>query len=254
MLSNFLVSELFGFLLVFCRLGTALMVLPGFGELFVPVRVRLMLALTFSLVVTPALTLPPVPTTIVGLTSLIGAEILIGLFLGGLARMLISAMHMAGMIIAYQSSLASALIPDVTQSQAGQGSVLGNLLGITALVLIFASDIHHLMLRGLVDSYTLFFPGHFPIVGDFADHAAKTMSGAFEMAMKLSAPHLVIGLVLYLGNGIIARLMPNIQIFFIMIPPQLAISFFVLMVVLSSMLMWYMEYFKDTLGGFLAVS
>ncbi len=252
MLSQILITELFAFLLVFCRMGSAIMVLPGFGEAYVPVRIRLLLAAMFSLLLAPVLqNLPHIPNNIMSLFNLLLAEILIGLFLGGLSRMLISAIHMAGMIIAYQSSLASAVTQDLTLSQA-QGTSLGNLLGVSALVLLFTTDLHYLILRGLADSYTLFTAGQFPQVEDFASHATQTMSASFQMAMQIAAPHLVIGLLIYLGAGIIARLMPNIQIFFLLMAPQLLISFFILMISFSAIMLWYMEYFKDSLGGFLA--
>jgi flagellar biosynthetic protein FliR len=253
MLSQFLVSELFAFLLIFCRLGSAIMLLPGFGEIYVAVRVRLMLAIFFSLTLTPALAsaLPAAPATTFGVFTLLLGEIMTGLFLGMLARLLIAAIHIGGMIIAYQSSLASALLPDISQVQ-GQGTSLGNLLGIVAVVLIFATDLHHMMLKTLADSYTLFLPGQFPLVEDFANHATQTVSGAFRMAMQISAPHLVIGVILYLGAGIISRLMPNIQIFFILMPPQILLSFFILMIAFSSIMMWYLNYFRDALSGFLA--
>lgn len=228
------------------------MLLPGFGEAYVPIRMRLLLAAMFSLVLAPTMnSLPLIPDNTVNLFTLLLAEILIGLFLGGLSRMLIAAIHMAGMIIAYQSSLASALTQDITHSQA-QGTSLGNLLGMTALVLLFATDLHHLMLRGLAESYSLFLPGHFPRMEDFAGHATQTMNSTFLMAMKIASPHVVIGLMIYLGAGIISRLMPNIQIFFLLMAPQLLISFFILMISASAMMLWYMEYMKDSLGGFLA--
>jgi len=252
MLENILISQLFAFLLVFCRIGSAIMLLPGFGEAYIPARAKVLLAALFSIVLAPAIPhLPAVPSSIMSLFSLIFAEILIGLFLGGLSRMLIGAIHMAGMIIAYQSSLASALTQDLTHSQA-QGTSLGNLLGMTALVLLFATDLHHLMLRGLAESYSLFTVGQFPIVGDFTNHATQTMNSSFRMAMQLAAPHLVIGLMLYLGAGIISRLMPNIQIFFLMMAPQLLISFSILMICSSAIMLWYMDYIKDSLMVFLA--
>ncbi len=233
-------------------MGSAIMILPGFGEAYVPTRVRLLLAAVFSVLLAPVIQhLPPMPDNIMNLFTLLLAEILIGLFLGGLSRMLISAVHMAGMIIAYQSSLASAVTQDLTLSQA-QGTSLGNLLGMSALVLLFATDLHHLMLRGLAESYTLFLPGQFPQVEDFANHATHTINDSFQMAMKIAAPHIVIGLMIYLGAGIIARLMPNIQIFFLLMAPQLLISFFILMISFSAIMLWYIEYVKDSLGGFLA--
>lgn len=252
MLSKILITELFAFLLVFCRVSSAIMVLPGFGESYVPTRVRLLLAAMFSILLAPTIKyLPDVPSDIMPLFTLLLAEVMIGIFLGGLSRMLIAAVHMSGMIISYQSSLASAVTQDLTISQA-QGTSLGNLLGVSALVLLFTTDLHHLILRGLADSYSLFPSGQFPIIEDFANHATHTINASFQMAMKMAAPHLVIGLLLYLGAGIIARLMPNIQIFFLLMAPQLLISFFILMVTFSSIMLWYMDYFKDSLATFLA--
>lgn len=252
MLSHLLVSEMFAFLLVFCRLGSAIMLLPGFGEAYVPARARLLLAAMFSVVVAPVVhALPTVPGTVFGLFTLMLAEILVGLFLGGLSRMLIATIHIAGVVIAYQSSLSSALTQDIAIAQS-QGTSLGNMLSISALVILFSTDLHHLMLRGLVDSYTLFLPGTFPNVEDFAGHATQTLNSSFRMATQIAGPHIVVGLMLYLGAGVISRVVPNIQVFFIMMAPQLLISFFILMISFSTMMMWYMDYFKDTLGGFMA--
>jgi flagellar biosynthesis protein FliR len=252
MLSQFLTSQIFAFLLIFCRLGAAIMLLPGFGEAYVAPRVRLMLALMFSLVLVPVIkTIPPVPDAVFPLVGMVAGEIAVGIFFGVLTRTLIATVHMAGMIIAYQSSLISALMPDIAQGQT-QATSLGNLLSIATVVLIFATDLHHLMLKSLIDSYTLFLPGHFPMVADFSTHIVQTMNGAFRMSMQMAAPYIVVGIILFLSMGIIARLMPNIQIFFIMVAPQLLLSFFILMITVSSLLMWYLEYFKDSVGGFLA--
>jgi len=254
MLSRFLTSELFAFMLIFCRVGSVVMLLPGFGEAYVPMRVRLMFALIFSLLLVPVLrTLPPVPGDVFTLITLVVAEILIGLFLGGLCRILIGAIHMAGMIIALQSSLASALVQDVTQVQ-GQASALGNFMGMTTLVLFFVMDLHHMVLRGIADSYTLFIPGQFPMVEDFSNHSVQMMTSSFNAAIQISSPLIVVGLILYLGAGIMARLVPNIQVFFLLMAPQIFISFVVLMMSFSAMMLWYMDYFKESISKFIAPS
>lgn len=251
MLSQFLVSQLFAFMLIFCRVGTAIMLLPGFGESYVSPRFRLMLAVMFAILLTPVISnIPPVPGNVAPLVTLVIAEIMTGLFMGGLARILISALHIAGTILALQSSLASALVQDVTQIQ-GQASPLSNFLGMTAIVLMFATGLHYVMLQGLVDSYNLFIPGNFPIVEDFANHATRTMNGAFIAALQISAPNIVVGFILYLGSGIIARLVPNIQVFFLIMSPQIMISFFVMLIAFSSMMLWYMDYFRESLNAFL---
>jgi len=98
----------------------------------------------------------------------------------------------------------------------------------------------------------LFLPGQMPLMGDIAQHATQTVSGIFQMAMQMAAPNIAVGLMLYLGAGILARLMPNMQIFFILMAPQLLISFFILMVSFSAIMLWYLDYFRTTLTGFLA--
>ena len=250
MLSHYLTSELFAFLLVFCRVGTALMLLPGFAETYVATRFRLLLALFFSLLLAPVVHTIAVPDDIPHLLILILGEIMVGLFIGGLSVLLISAIHIAGYIIAFQTGLSASLSLGLGQTQ-GQDTTLGNLLSFSALVLLFATDMHHLMLRGLADSYSLFLPGQFPIVQDFANHATHMMDDAFTTAMQLAAPSLVVGMIMNLGAGILSRLMPNFQIFFIMIAPQLLIGFFILMVTISSIMLWYVDYVKATLATFL---
>lgn len=246
-LSDFLVSEIFTFLLIFCRVGTAMTILPGFGESFISPRFRLLLAAMFSLVLAPLFpSFPPPPATIIALLSMIIGEIAIGLFIGTIGRMLLASVSTAGMIIAYQSGLASALVQDVTLS-GGQGSSMGNLLSISVMVLIFATDMHHMMLRALVDSYQLFEAGTFPSIADMSAHLVQIVNASFLIALQLAAPHLVIGILVYLAGGIIGRLMPNLQIFSLLAAPQLLLSFFILMIVWNSLMSWYMDYFQENM-------
>lgn len=245
-------GQVFAFLLVFSRIGTAFMFIPGVGEAYVPVRVRLVFALMSTLVMLPLVkgSLPPVPASPLALFVLLVAESMVGLFMGLLTRILIATTHMAGMIIAFQSGLSSAVVYDF--GQLGQGSAIGNFLGLTVLVLFFATDLHHLLLKGLMDSYTLFLPGQFPPVDDFSDMAARLASKIFVMALQIASPLLVIGLVVYTAAGILARLMPIMPVFFIITAPQLLISFFILMITFSAVMLWYMNVFQETLIGFLA--
>ena len=227
------------------------MLMPGIGESYVAPRIRLFLALTFSIILVPvASPLPPPPATVFGLISLLSSEILIGLFIGSICRLIISAVHMGAAVIAYESSLISALTPSITQAQA-QDTSIGNFLSVAVVALLFATDMHHLMLRGLANSYAIFPAGELPFLSDIADHFSQTLNGAFHAAAQIAAPHLVIGTLLYLGAGMISRLLPNIQIFFIMQAPQILISFFVFLMTISAILMWYMEYFQSSLGTFL---
>lgn len=252
MLEQFLVTELFAFLLVFARMGSTMMLLPGIGEAYVSPRTRLFLALMISLVITPLAQpqMPPIPGSPLGLTVLLAAEITVGIFLGLLSRMLISTMHTAGMIIAFQSGLAAAMMFDINAGT--QGSPFGNLLSLGAVMLIFALNLHHVMIIGVADSYTLFAPGTFPPMGDFAQMAAQIISSVFLIALTFASPHIVVGLLVYLSGGIMSRLMPAMQVFFVIMPAQILASVFILMVTVSSGMLMYMTFFENMLMGFLA--
>jgi flagellar biosynthetic protein FliR len=252
MLAQFLVSELFAFLLIFTRIGAGVMLMPGVGEYYVPMRVRLMFALSLSFLLTPALggLLPPPPDAPFRLAAFIAGEALIGILLGAVARIMISAAHTAGTLVATQSGLAAAMMLDM--SQAGQSTVVTNLFTFTSVVLIFALDLHHGLLRALADSYSLFSPGVMPPLADFSEHAAKSLGKAFSVALQLSAPFIAVGIILNLAGGILARLMPTIQIFFLLMPVQIMLTFFVLMATVSGIFLWYMEYIEEGFGSFLA--
>lgn len=250
MLSQLLPADAFALFLVFARVGSAMMLLPGFGESFVSARIRLLLALALTVVVTPVVgdSLPPAPDAPIAMFTMIGAEALVGLFIGALARMLLAALHMAGVIIGFQASLANADLFDPIN--ATQGSLIGAFFNILGVFLVFASDLHHLMLMALADSYTVFVPGALPPVGDVAMTAVDTLARSFTLAMQIAAPFIVVGLIFYLGIGLLARLMPQVQIFFIAIPIQVTLAMLVLSLTLSAGMMWFLDYFQASFNFF----
>jgi flagellar biosynthetic protein FliR len=108
-----------------------------------------------------------------------------------------------------------------------------------------------MLIQAIADSYSLFVPGKFLYMEDATEFIIKTTTGSFNIAIKLAAPQLVAGLLLLLATGVIARLMPAIQIFFLVTPVQLLLSFFVLMITLSATVTWYINYISDSVSAFL---
>lgn len=253
MLEEILKTDIFAFFMVFSRLGAALMLLPGYGEPFVSPRFRLMIGLTLSLVVTPlvAPTLPALPESPFTLFLLLSGEIIIGLFIGAVARFMLSCLQVSGMVIAYQSGMANVFVKDpATQSQ---GALFGAFLTIFAVLLIFVTDLHYLLIAALVDSYTLFLPGEIPNFGDISETLARVVSDSFTMAIKIAAPFLVVGLVFYLGLGLLGRLMPQIQMFFIVLPVQIMLGLLVFALAFSTGMMLFLNNFENTITGFLTL-
>ena len=129
-------------------------------------------------------------------------EILIGATLGITARLTISALEVAGSVIAQQLGLGFVTAVDPTEGT--QGLLVGNFLTMLGITLFFATDMHHLVIAALNDSYDLFAPGEMPATGDAAALITRTVSGAFRIGIQLSAPFLVFGLVFNIGRCVVA--------------------------------------------------
>ena len=252
MLAQVLVSDIFVFMLVFARVGTAFLLLPGFGAAYVSRRVRLGLAVAVAVVLVPTLAkvMPPLPDSPIVLVLLLGGEVVVGAFLGTVANLLAQSLQTAGMIISYQSGLANATMFNPTMGQ--QTSLIGTLLSTMGVLLIFVTDLHHMILRALVDSYQLFTPGAAMAVGDFSELIARTVAHSFRLAFQLATPFVVFGLLFYVGVGLMARLMPQLQVFFIALPLQIGLMLLLLGLSISAMMIWFLNGFESYLGGMLA--
>jgi flagellar biosynthetic protein FliR len=176
---------------------------------------------------------------------MLGQEILIGIVLGLLARLTIAALQIAGSVVAQQMGLGFVTAVDPTQGQ--QGVIVGNFLGVLGVTLIFATDLHHLVIAALNDSYSLFRPGEIPIIGDVANLLSTTVAGTFRIGVQLAAPFLVFGLLFNLGLGVLARLMPQMQVFFIGLPLSILLGLLILLLVLGAMMMTFLDYFEGVL-------
>ncbi len=240
------------FMLMFARLGTMVMLMPSLSETAIPVRLRLSVALALTLLLFPVVShlYPPAPMDNFGeLLKLMAGEFFVGFAIGLVCRLVTSALQTAGVIMASQSGLSFALSSDLTNS-GQQGALLGNYLSLLGATLVFVTNAHYLTIAALYDSFTLFTPGQWIPAGDFATVATKTVSGVFSIATRLSAPFIVVGLVFYFGLGLLNKLMPQLQIFFLAMPVNIALGIFLLALLLVSMMTVYMEFFQKTLGQF----
>jgi flagellar biosynthetic protein FliR len=235
------------FMLTFARIGTMVMLLPGLGEMTVSPRVRLTIALVLTAVILPLhrgdyqidmRAFGPV-------LLMLGQELMVGIVLGLLARLTIASVQIAGSIVAQQMGLGFVTAVDPTQGQ--QGMIVGNFLGVLGVTLIFATDMHHLVIAALNDSYTLFRPGDFPILGDVANILTTTVTGTFRVGVQLSAPFIVLGLLFNLGLGVLSRLMPQMQVFFVGMPLSILVGFLMLALVLGAMMMTFLDHVEGVL-------
>jgi flagellar biosynthetic protein FliR len=240
-------------LLVFARTGAMVMLLPAIGEAGVPAMVRLVLAFAISLALTPtvAAAYPQAePANMLALGLLIAQEVTAGILVGAMARIIMSALQVAGSLIATQTGLAYAQTVDPT-SHGEQGAVIGNFLSLLGVVLIFSTNLHHLAIGAVAGSYRLIPPGAALPTGDMAQLVIDLTSGAFALGFQLAAPFLVFGFALSVGIGILARLMPQLQIYFVAMPFNILVGFLLMVLILGSMMTMFLNFYSGQMGAFL---
>jgi flagellar biosynthetic protein FliR len=239
------------YLLVFARTGGMIMLLPAIGETSVPPRVRLALALAVSLALAPnvqAAYPQAAPENALALAALIAQEVTAGVLVGAMARLIMSALSIAGTLIATQTGLAYAQTIDPT-TNAGQAAIIANFFSLLGAVLIFSTNLHHLAIGAIAGSYTLIPPASGLPTGDMAELAIRIVSGSFALGMQLAAPFLVFGFAVYAALGVLAKLMPQLQVFFLAMPINILMGLFLLMLLLGSSMTLFLNFYTQQMGS-----
>lgn len=244
-LEQFITAGVFAFILTFVRIGTALTIMPGVGDSFTPQNIRLYIALGLSLVLAP-LVAPMMPVPIPGgmaLIVLIIMEFVIGLFFGTIARIFMMALDTAGMIISMQSGLGNAQLFNPAFS--AQGSLVGAFLSVTGILVLMATNMHYMLFFGLVESYNMFPVGAIPDTGSMAELMAVAVSKSFLIGVQIASPFIIVGMLIYIGMGVLSRLMPQIQVFMLAIPLQILVSLLTLSIILSAAFLFWIGQFEE---------
>ena len=236
--------------LIFARLASLVMLIPGLGDTTVPVRVRMAFAFLMTLMLVPVVapSLPVVPGAISGLVFAVIREILIGLMIGSVLKMFMMALAVAGEVVSIQTTLsfAQTAAPGISPNS----STLGAFLGLIGTVLIVTTDLHHLFLAGIVKSYSLFPFGRALPVADAGELAVRTMSDAFKMGIQLSAPVAVFALVFNVATGLVGRVMPQFQVFFVASPLIVLLGLSIFAMSLGLVGMVWVDGYRVLLGVF----
>ena len=210
--------------LVFARVGAIVMLLPGLGEAAVPPRIRLSLALLMSLVLMPlvAPSIAAIPATSGALVGAVIKELLIGLMIGSLLRIFLGSLAVAGEAVSLQTTLSFAQTANPLQAQ--PGTSIATFLALMGVTLIFATDLHHLFIGAIARSYTLFPPTDPIPLQDASDMAVRTIGQAFALGIQLAAPVIVFSLVMNIATGLVGRVLPQFQVFFVATPLSILVG------------------------------
>lgn len=251
MLGEVLPAEAFGFLLVSVRLVALVMIMPVLGDQSIPGRIRGALGFLIALVIYVPVRdkLPPMPDNVLMLIVLMIRELMIGVIMGLATRIMLTATHTAGTVIAFQTGLSAAQSFD--PSQGSQGVLVGSFLTLIAITLIVVTDLHHLMIMGMAHSYTKFPVGMGIAYQDFAQVIVHYVSNAFLLGFHLAAPFIAYGMIFNLGLGLTARLIQGFQVFFVGMPINIFLGFSLLMILMASIMGLFLERYQELLLDFL---
>lgn len=242
-------KDIFPFFMILGRVLGMMITAPGFGEVYIPLNIRLILAagLTLALTFVASPHIPVMPSAFWESSLLLMGEISIGLFIGVAVKIIFSALHVAGTIIGYQGGLLNAFVQDPTFEE--QASLPALFLMIVAMYLLFATNTHHEIILALTESYKLLPPISFKqfshVSGELVSMLIHTFSVSFIIAVQISSPFIVLGFLIFAGLGIINRLLPQIQVFFIFQPAQVILSFMLLAFIVPLIFPYIMDQLSD---------
>lgn len=220
---------------VFLRVAAMLSLVPAFGEQSVPVRVRLALALAFTLIVLPAVTtlVPNTPALAPQVAGLVVVEAVNGLLFGLMLRFFILALQIAGSIAAQSTSL-SQLFGGA--SGAEPQPAIGHILILSALALITILGLHVRLAAFMIQSYTLIPVGTLPSAQIVADAGLREITRCFGLGFTLAAPFVIASLIYNVTLGVINRAMPQLMVAFVGAPAITAGGLILLMLAAPLML------------------
>lgn len=204
-------------LLIFTRVSLIIIMLPVLGQASVPAPTKIGLAALLSLVIYPVVShaVPVLPASIIGLASVAIKEILVAGMLALLAQLIFTAAQLAGQVMSFQMGLAVANIFDPISHT--QVAVIGQFAAIVAMLVWLAVGAHHIFLFAITDSFTIL-----PIGASWSFHGWQALNDAaaamFVTALRLAAPVLLLMLFLNVALGLVARAVPQIQVFFVSFP------------------------------------
>lgn len=227
---------LFPFFMVFLRLGTAIMIMPALSDTAIPVRARVLFALAAAFVMFPALEpyIPDVPASTAAFVTMALMEMFIGLLMAIGARLFLATMAIAGDVLSFMTGFQAATLFDPRLGGISTAPAL--FLTLVGSMLVLATGLHLLMIQAIFDSYQVLPVGDIPLMGDIAAAVTQLVINIYVIGVKLAAPVITTGFLTYMAFGLLNRLVPQVQAFFVALPLTITVGLFVLGVSLATML------------------
>jgi flagellar biosynthetic protein FliR len=228
---NFNYSEFESLLFIFSRVASILLFAPILGSAQVPARLKAGLALVFSIMIFPMIPIEtlPAPRGLFDLALHISTDAIIGLAIAFAVRLIFTGVQLAGTMVDFQMGFGVVNVID-PQTQA-QVSITAQFHNILAVLIFLAADGHHMIIGAIVQSFALINPAEVDFSNVTPEIILRYFSSMFVIAIKIAAPIMAILFFLSVGLGLVARTVPQMNVFIVGFPLQIGVG--LLMVALA---------------------
>jgi len=220
------------FVFVLVRVSAIFIAAPVLNSRSIPVQVKVGLALVLTIAMLPVVRVGPsnFPQTLPLLVLGLGAEVLVGALIGLMASLMMTTVQVMGQLVGFQMGFGIVRVLD--PSTAEQQGILATFLSMFAILIFLATNGHHAFFRSLAESFRILGPFRFSPSHSLLEILARTFQNVFVIALKMGAPLFAILLFTYTALGIIARTVPQINIFIAGFPLTISVGLLMLGVVL----------------------
>jgi flagellar biosynthetic protein FliR len=223
-----ILNHAFALVLILARIGATFAMMPGLGETTTPAVVKAGMIFTLTILLLPVIEplLPPRPANEVVFGLMLLAELANGLWFGWLARILTTSLPIAGQIVADFAGLANVLLPN--PELGAQTTAVSRLYEIAFPALILVTGLYSVLIQALVGFYQLVPPGTLAGVSDSTAMTITVVAESFNLALRLASPFILASIAWHVAIGLIARLVPRLQIYFVALPGQIGLGLLLL--------------------------
>ncbi|MFO7738202.1 MAG: flagellar biosynthetic protein FliR [Desulfatiglandaceae bacterium] len=246
-MTNFSISlpQLQIFFLVFLRVIAILMTVPVFSSRNVPILFRVGLGFSMSVLLIPLLKLTEVPffPDVIPFGIGVLSEIALGITIGLSVRLVFAGIQLAGQLAGFQMGFAIVNVMDPLTS--AQVSIVAQLKYLIAMLIFLTINAHHWFLRALVESFRLVPPFGFHFSASVMEFLMRLGGGMFLIAIKVAAPVMVALLLTSVALGLVARTVPQMNIFIVAFPLKIVIG----LLFLAFSLPYLLSFLKQLFGA-----
>jgi len=248
-------QQMLGFVLTFVRITALMSIAPIFGSQTVPMQVKVFLSLFLAMVLLPVLKTDVniKSLSLVGMLPLTLKEVVVGLFLGFNAKFMFESFQFAGHLVSTQMGLGMASLIDPDSGT--QATPIGNIYSMTAIMFFLMMNGHHMVISALYRSFEVFSVGSMSLIKPAAGpHMLTLFNDLFAVGIRLAAPCMATLFLIEVCMGIMARMVPQMNIFFIGLPLRLGVGMFIIIASLPVFYVFFsslLEAWKRDINGIL---